>query len=141
MVKPTVPPVPDDHQNNPSKEIIAGSGIYSKVQYGLPNTSEFFNRQTPYFYKADFPNTNIPNVYNFVTTTPEPLNFSQIIPHALRDSQLSNTSIHRIDDMNVINKYIHYVPAGTPPGLKTFDPRTFLAQSIVNFNIYSVVYR
>lgn len=133
MVKPAVPVVPADHKNNPSKEIIAGSGIYSQIAYGVAVGGKY--------YAADLPNSLVPNSGVFITTTSTSTTQPPGNSHALYFSKLSNTSMHIIDDMNVINNYIHYVPAGQPPGLKTFDPRSFLAQSIVNFNIYSIAYR
>lgn len=117
-----IPPITPNYSdiNNPSKEILAASGIYERgvVPYRAS------------YYAPDQPNSVLPNTgilsLNVITTTPSPV-----------DGVWSNGmdltgNIFFIDDMLVFNNYIHY----TPP-LKTFDPQSFLQESVVTFNVYN----
>lgn len=129
------------NDNNPSKEIWASSGIYNEKSYApLPYASD--NN------KSLVSNTGIQ--ITTTTTTKNPDNSFSYSPHLdhsfniqlngisapLNKAMLSDSN-YFIDDMLVFNKYISY----DPRRLVTFDPQSFLEQSIVNFNIYSLEYR
>lgn len=119
MAIPFVPPGPDNI-NNPSKEIFAASGIYEKGTVPLLGS----------YYAPDEPNSILPNtgVLNLeVVTTPPP----QGGEDWSLGMDLTGGNFF-IDDMLVFNKYIHY----TLP-LKTFDPQSFLQESVVTFNVYN----
>lgn len=146
---PQINNIINQNNNNPSKEILASSGIYDKINYA------------PTRYAIDRPGQIVPNT-GIVTTTPSPFLLPSLsnpalpIPpelyspqteHAfrrnvvprlvgLRTAALSDGN-YFIDDMLVFNKYIHY---DSPP-VKTFDPQSFLQEAIVQFNIYSLEYR
>jgi len=129
------------NNNNPSKEILASSGIYDKISYA--------NRK----YANDFPDQTIPNTGIVVTTPPPGAPDSRITtayaPHlnhtfriSVPDKQLPTALLNGgnffIDDMLVFNKYVHYESSGP---VRTFDPQSFLQQSVANFNVYSLEFR
>lgn len=118
MPIPYTPPLPEDI-NNPSKEIFAASGIYEQ------GIVPFFTS----YYAPDLPNSPYPNkgILDFPIITTPPPNIQDNLKMDLTGGNFF------IDDMLVFNKYIHY----TSP-LKTFDPQSFLQQSVVTFNIYSL---
>ena len=103
----------NQNTNNPSKEILASSGIYDKVVYA------------PIRYAVDRPGL-IPNT-GIVTTTPSPAmqknpatpaSYSPHLEHSFRITALGrepgleramlSDGNYFIDDMLVFNKYIHY---------------------------------
>lgn len=132
MTATTLSPI---HYNNPSREIVAGSGLYTKTQYGTPRSPTPLNSPDspdPIFYASDVPNSlaQNPNIFTTTTSTLPPR-----VNHALQNAKLSNTDMHIIDDMLVFNNYVHYY------GNIQFNPRSFLAQANVNFNLYSMEYR
>lgn len=133
MAIPFEPLLPGN-KNNPSKELLGASGIYGGQFSGSTNQLIIGDPQTGQgFYSADQPNTqsHIPNTgqYPFqVTTTPNPNP-----RHAFLDSALSSGN-RFIDDMLVFNNYVHYVG----PPIKTFDPQSFMQQSVVSFNMYNL---
>lgn len=113
--------------NNPSKEIFQScSGVYDGSLIG------------PAPYALDLPNSLNPN--NFVAyTTPGPTTAPTLPPgnvnNALNNLNLSN-GIRFVDDMLVFNPYIHYVGPPTTP-IRTFNPQSFLQQSLASFNAYN----
>lgn len=127
--------------NNPSKEIWASSGVHSQIPYATQP------------YAPDIPNSLIPNTgIQLTTTTPvpnpdligsyDPLNqhaFNMTLPDISPplNRALLGDGNYFIDDMLVFNKYISY----DTRKLITFDPESFLKESIVKFNIYSLEYR
>lgn len=126
----TIPQVPEPYNNtnNPSKEIWASSGVFNKQVYASP----------PYY--QDVPNSLVPNTgiqTTTTTTTTTPTPTSQL-DNALFNGMLSSGN-YFVDDMLVFNNYIHYDTKTLPA--KTFNPRSFLQQSIVSFNIYSMEYK
>jgi hypothetical protein len=131
----------NQNNNNPSKEILASSGIYDKIRYANQ------------IYFADRPGQLVPNT-GIVLTTPPPgapdprvptayaphLNhtFRITVPNRQFPRALLNGGNFFIDDMLVFNKYIHYDDKGP---VKTFDPQSFLQESVVRFNAYSLEFR
>lgn len=121
------PQLSDNHFNNPSKEILAGSGLYEPSSFGPRGANGFFAVDRP---NSSIPNTGIFTRSSTTTTTPNPQD------HALlNNSGVSNASMHTIDDMNVINNYVHYYAN------KQFNPASFLVQQNIQFNLYSKAYR
>lgn len=122
----TTPP-PQNNFNNPTKEIWASSGIFSGERYS----------DKP--YAVDLPNSNIPNtgINTTTTSTTTTISPSLQLQNALFYSELSSGT-YLIDNLLVFNKYIHY--GGITP-VVTFNPETFLTESIVKFNLYSLQYR
>jgi len=129
------------NDNNPSKEIWASSGIYNEKPYAsLP-------------YASDVPQSLVSNTGIQITTTSttknpdSPVSYSPNADHSFRISlqginaplnkAMLSDSNYFVDDMLVFNKYISY----NDKRYITFDPQSFLEQSIVNFNIYSLEYR
>lgn len=129
------------NNNNPSKEILASSGIYNQQRYA------------PQPYADDTGSSLISNTgiqTTTTTTTKNPDNPDAYDPrsqHAFfialnnvpapQNRAMLNDGNYFIDDMLVFNKYISY----DTRKLVTFDPQSFLEESIVNFNIYSLEYR
>lgn len=142
---PQINAIINQNINNPSKEILASSGIYDKVVYA------------PLLYATDRAGQLIPNA-GIVTTTPSPaaiqknpaipFAYSPHLEHSFRvtapgrepglERAMLSDSNYFVDDMLVFNKYIHYDVNGP---LKTFDPQSFLQEAIVQFNIYGLEYR
>ena len=121
----TTPPPPYNQINNPTKEIIASSGIFVR-----PPESGIL---APDLFAVDRPNSLIANTgiqKTTTSTTPTP-------PGGNVFGNLSSGNFF-IDDMLVFNKYIHYDTKGS---VKTFDPQSFLQESIGGFNIYSREFR
>lgn len=121
----TTPP-PYNQTNNPTKEILASSGIFVR-----PPESGIL---APSLFAVDLPNslianTGIQKTTTSTTTTP--------IPGARVFDNLSSGNFF-IDDMLVFNKYIHYDTKGS---LKTFDPQSFLQESVDGFNAYGREFR
>lgn len=113
--------------NNPSKEILASSGIYDGKAYANP------------VYYSDLPNSLIPNTgiqttTTSTTTTTNPSGSSG--PSGINSLPLGSGR-YVTGDMLVFNPYIHYDTKNSIP-LKTFNPQSFLQQSIVTFNAYSL---
>lgn len=111
--------------NNPTKEILASSGIWDETAYA----------PTP--FANDIPNSTGPNTLRNTTTTTT----STVDPNVAvsgTDPYLGPISSGNlvIDDMLVFNKYIHYNKKGG--SVITFHPQSFLEQSIVTFNIYNM---
>lgn len=109
--------------NNPTKEILASSGIWDDTPYA----------PTP--FAPDIPNSIAPNT-GINTTTTTTTTFNPMMGSGT-DPFLGPISSGNlvIDDMLVFNKYIHYKNNNR---VITFHPQTFLEQSIVTFNIYSL---
>jgi hypothetical protein len=121
----TTPP-PYNQINNPTKEILASSGIFVR-----PPESGIL---APALFAVDLPNSLIANTgiqKTTTSTTPRPTVGGRVFDN------LSSGNFF-IDDMLVFNKYIHY---DTKQALKTFDPQSFLQESIGGFNIYSREFR
>jgi hypothetical protein len=116
----TTPP-PYNQINNPTKEILASSGIFDQK----PLAPRLFEVDRPNIVPA---NTGIQQTTTSTTPRPQPGNVFD---------NLSSGNFF-IDDMLVFNKYIHY---DTKSSLKTFDPQSFLQESIGGFNIYSREFR
>ena len=114
-----IPNPPYLSTNNPTKEILASSGIYNGISYA----------ETP--FAADVPNSLVANTGINSTTTETSTTVSPSLNHALFQSNLTSGN-YFIDDMLVFNKYIHYYD------FKMFHPQAFLQQSIVTFNRYSL---
>jgi len=119
-----IKPINQKNVNNPSREILSASGLYSNPQ----STN----------YAEDKPNSPAPNWDTASTTTQQPTLPSA--RNALADSDLRNGN-YFIDDMQVFNNYIHYSANPTTLSAIQFNPQAFLQQSIVTFNIYSLEYR
>lgn len=119
----TPPPPPYDfaqNKNNPTKEILASSGIWEEKPYALT------------LFASDIPNVLVPNTgINSTTTTTAAPSTSGSIPY-LGISTISSGNYY-IDNMLIFNSYHHY---DTKNQLRKFDPQTFLQQSIKFFNIY-----
>lgn len=127
--------------NNPSKEILASSGIYDETPYArTPYARDLPNRlhanigtQTVTIPNADDKiinrsyNPAVDHVFNITANRTPPLNKAMLNDHNIF-----------VDDMQVFNKYVHYQNGNF---IRSFDPSSFLQQSIVNFNIYSLQYR
>jgi hypothetical protein len=110
--------------NNPTKEILASSGIYDgKV---LSNK----------LYADDLSNSIIANTGINSTTTSTTTTFN---PSNVPFNNLSNPG-YFVDDMLVFNNYIHY-DSDMFGAIRTFNPRSFLEQANVTFNAYSMEYR
>jgi hypothetical protein len=141
-IDPTLLPLSNPSiSNNPSKEIWASSGVHSRVPYAAQS------------YAPDIPNSLAPNTGIQTTTTTttrspdDPTAYNPINQHSFYitltgvqpplNKALINDGNYFIDDMLVFNKYISY----DSRKLITFDPESFLKESIVNFNIYSLEYR
>jgi hypothetical protein len=119
----TVPTTPAPYDiNNPTKEILASSGIFDGKTYA------------PLPYAVDVPISWISNtgIQTTTTTTPQP---SLITGAGVFASGLSSGN-YFIDDMLIFNDYIHY--AGTP---RRFNTQRFLQEAVVAFNIYSLEFR
>jgi hypothetical protein len=113
--------------NNPTKEILASSGIYDgKI---LSNK----------LYANDLPNSTIANTGINVTSTTTSSTTSSTTPSPTSDWLLSSGN-YFIDDMLVFNNYIHY-DSDMFGGIRTFDPQSFLEQATATFNVYSMEYR
>lgn len=111
--------------NNPTKEILASSGIYDgKVLSNKLYADDISN--------SIIANTGI-NSTTTSTTTTTTFNPSNIL------SNLSSGN-YFIDDMLVFNNYIHY-DSDMFGGIRSFNPRSFLEQANVAFNAYSMEYR
>jgi hypothetical protein len=120
----TTPP-PYNQINNPTKEILASSGIFVR-----PPESGIL---APRLFAVDLPNSFFANTgiqQTTTSTTPRP-------PPGNVFDNLSSGNFF-IDDMLVFNKYIHY---DTKSSLKTFDPQSFLQESIGGFNMYGREFR
>jgi hypothetical protein len=130
---PTTQP-PPVNINNPTKEIFGASGIYVNDTFrGLQVALIVGDPQVGSgFYAPDMPGqqSHIPNTGEYlapVTTTPNPIPE----PHAFADANMSFGN-RFIDDMVVINNYIHYGP------LFVINPTSFLQEAIVTFNQYNL---
>lgn len=126
MATTTLPPYDfAQNKNNPTKEILASSGIWDEKLYA------------PTLFATDIPNSIEPNTgintTTTSTTTPNPN-----IANSGSQPDLGPTSSGNfiIDDMLIFNKYIHY-SKGSFESVRTFNPQTFLTQSVVTFNIYN----
>lgn len=140
-IDPLEIPYDSNATNNPSKEIWASSGIHTQIPYASQA------------YAPDIPNSLVPNTGIQTTTTTTTLNpdnpesYNPFNKHSFNitltgiapplNKALLGDGNYFIDDMLVFNKYISY----DTRTLRTFDPESFLKQSIVNFNIYSLEYR
>lgn len=123
------------NKNNPTKEILPSSGIYSQTPYATQ------------VYANDLPNSTVPNTGIQITTTTTPpspgaVAYNPSNQHSFfitatgrappLDKALLNDSNFFIDDMLIFNNYIHH------DGSFEFNPQSFLEQSIVTFNIYNL---
>jgi hypothetical protein len=140
-IDPSILPINPQNTNNPSKEIWASSGVHSQVPYAAQP------------YAPDIPNSLVLNTGIQTTTTTTTLNpdapasYNPITQHSFYialtgvnpplNRALISDGNYFIEDMLVFNKYISY----DSRKLITFDPESFLKESIVNFNIYSLEYR
>ena len=135
----TISPAYLASEKAPSRELIPSSGIFEKKLYSTINN-----------FAPDQVNNINPNNYVNITTTSTTLDpnnaFSyrpdinhsfvlntpgRIYPNTL----LSTADYSPFTDMSVFNNYYHYT------GNINFNPQTFLEQSVVVFNIYSLEYR
>lgn len=98
----TTTPIPSVHLNNPSKEILASSGIYDKKLY------------SSHVYAPNFPNNTVQNT-GVATTTIDPNIPTIYAPHSNHifhiqslNLNLSTSDSDTIDDMYIINPYIPY---------------------------------
>lgn len=123
------PPSIENNNNNPTKEILASTGIYNGEIY------------SPTPYATDLPGITAANTgINVTTTTTTTLAPAGPLNNALFVSDLSSGNYY-IDDMLVFNKYIHYSSnvMGTITGkVISFDPESFLQQATNTFNAYSL---
>jgi len=139
------PYVPELNNNNPSKELLASSGIYDGIVYSQDPSNIYF----PDKPNLTIANTGIQRTTTSTTPRPDPTAYRPDSQHAFRITVPSRTPPLNqamlndynlfIDDMEVFNKYIHHDKMGGQ--VITFDPKSFLEESIVNFNIYSLEYR
>lgn len=140
------PYVPDLNNNNPSKELLASSGIYDGIVYSSSPNNTYFPDRTD----SPVANTGIQRTTTSTTPRPDSNAYRPDSDHALRitvpgrtpplnQAMLNDYNLF-IDDMEVFNKYIHY-DNNLTGGVLTFDPQSFLEQAIVNFNLYSLEYR
>lgn len=113
--------------NNPTKEILASSGIYD----GKVLSNKLYADDIPSSLIA---NTGI-NTTTTSTTTKPPTSSGTPQPFSILSS-----GNYFIDDMLVFNNYIHY-DSDMFGGIRSFNPRSFLEQANVTFNAYSMEYR
>ena len=114
---------PQDY-NNPTKEILASSGIYN----GTVMSNKLF--------ADDIPRTGIANTgINTTTTTTTTAAGTTLQPFP----PLSSGN-YFIDDMLIFNNFIYH-DSDLLGGVKQFNPRLFLEQANVTFNAYSLEYR
>lgn len=123
-----IPPInpPLNNYNNPTKEILAASGIYSGISYAA----------TP--YANDINNSTSPNTGRVSTTPPAATTTAHPSGHSLFAADIRSGSAY-IDDMLIFNDYIHH--HAVFGSVLRFNVESFLQQSIVNFNVYSLEYR
>lgn len=115
-----------ENKNNPTKEILASSGIWDNTPYA----------PTP--YAVDIPNSLVPNTGINTTTTSSTTSSTTSPPSSGSDPSfgiISSGNLY-IDDMLIFNDYIHYA---STTGIKRFNPQTFLQQAVTAFNAYGSV--
>lgn len=109
----------DKNFNNPTKEIMASSGIWNDTPYA----------SNP--YAIDIPNSLIPNTGINTTTTSSTTTSSTPPPSSgtMPDLGVLSDGYMYPDDMLIFNDYIHYV--GNPI---RFNPQVFLQEAVASFN-------
>lgn len=120
----------------PSKEVLASSGVFNKELYNYT------------LYAPNIQNGNNLNVAITTTVAPPnpeiPIEYQPNLTHSFamtgvgleyQNALLRRSSDVPISDMSVFNNYYHY------DGGISFNPQSFLEQSIVVFNVYSLEYR
>lgn len=118
-----LPEIDGYNLNNPTKEIFQScSGVFDGRIIG------------PVPYAVDIPNSLVPNtgVASTYPPTTTPLPRSDV-DNGLKNLNLSS-GIGFVGDMLVFNSYIHY---DTKKSLRTFNPQSFLEQSLSTFNAYN----
>lgn len=114
------------NHNNPSKEILASSGIWDEKPYA------------PFPYADDIPKSLIANTGINTTTTTTTSTTPNVISTSGSEPILGvlSSGTFSIDDMLVFNNYIHYDVNNT---LRSFNTQTFLEQAITTFNVFTGV--
>lgn len=107
--------------NNPTKEIFQSrSGVFDGTIIGtFPYAPDIGN--------SILPNTGVATTSTTTSTTEPPTNLN----HALLNFPLGSSNRY-IDDILVFNPYIHYDGTG-----RSFNPQSFLQQSLSTFNAYN----
>lgn len=127
MATTTLPPYDfAGNKNNPTKEILASSGIWDGQTYA------------PTLFAPDISDSTVPNTgINTTTTTTSTTTYNPLVSGTQPDLGPISSGNFIIDDMLIFNKYIHY-SKGSFGSVRTFNPQTFLTQSVVTFNIYNL---
>jgi hypothetical protein len=115
-------PIPLNN-NNPTKEIWASSGIYTKEVY----SNQPYANDLPLSFDGN-------TARNSTSTTPTPA--SNPLNNALFSADLT-IPYKYVDDIVIFNNYIHYSSTITG-GMTTFNPQSFLEQATNTFNAYNL---